>query len=299
MMKLLGLHLLLTYKCNYQCDHCFVWGSPSQCGTMSLEIIDNILQQAKELDSIRSIYFEGGEPMLYYPILLTGVQSARKLGFSTGIVTNGYWASNVRDAITWLHPFSSYLDDLSVSIDSFHSNSLPEKLAEIVRSAAGQTDIPIGFISIAEPPTSGSKSSSGQLPDGESDVMYRGRAAIKLAPHAPSQPWNTYTECPYENMIEPGRVHIDPLGNIHICQGISIGNMFQTSLSQICKAYHPENHPITGPLLKGGPAELVRLYGLPNNDGFADACHLCYTARAALRNRFPEVLSPDQVYGKF
>jgi len=29
-MKLSSLHVLLTYQCNYECDHCFVWGSPRQ-----------------------------------------------------------------------------------------------------------------------------------------------------------------------------------------------------------------------------------------------------------------------------
>jgi hypothetical protein len=30
---------------------------------------------------------------------------------------------------------------------------------------------------------------------------------------------------------------------------------------------------------------------------YADACHLCYEARRSLRERFPEVLLPDQMYG--
>ena len=47
----------------------------------------------------------------------------------------------------------------------------------------------------------------------------------------------------------------------------------------------------------GGPAELVRRYDLPHDDAYVDACHLCYEARAALRERFPESLGPPQVYG--
>ena len=38
-MKLSGLHLLLTYQCTFECDHCFVWGSPWQTGTLTLEQI--------------------------------------------------------------------------------------------------------------------------------------------------------------------------------------------------------------------------------------------------------------------
>ena len=31
-----GLHLLLTYQCTFECDHCFGWGGPFQTGTMTL-----------------------------------------------------------------------------------------------------------------------------------------------------------------------------------------------------------------------------------------------------------------------
>jgi hypothetical protein len=54
---------------------------------------------------------------------------------------------------------------------------------------------------------------------------------------------------------------------------------------------------VIGPLLAGGPAELVRRYDLPREECYADACHLCYEARRALRDRFPEILTPDQMYG--
>jgi hypothetical protein len=68
-------------------------------------------------------------------------------------------------------------------------------------------------------------------------------------------------------------------------------------LRELCESYDPETHPIVGPLLVGGPAELCRRYGLDLSSGAADACHLCYLARSALRVRFPDVLIPAQMYG--
>ena len=47
----------------------------------------------------------------------------------------------------------------------------------------------------------------------------------------------------------------------------------------------------------GGPAELVRRYDLPCQGRYCDACHLCDAARRALRTRFPDALTPDQMYG--
>jgi hypothetical protein len=127
--------------------------------------------------------------------------------------------------------------------------------------------------------------------------MYRGRAVEKLAAKAAWQPREGFTECPFEDLAEPGRVHVDPFGNLHICQGISMGNLFRTPLTEICENYDPHAHPITGPLLRGGPAELVRRYRLPVEETYADACHLCYEARRALREQFTEILGPDQMYG--
>jgi hypothetical protein len=76
-----------------------------------------------------------------------------------------------------------------------------------------------------------------------------------------------------------------------------VGNVLQTSLRAICETYDPDAHPIAGPLLAGGPVELVRRYEVPHEEAYAGACHLCYEARRALRARFPEVLAPDQMYG--
>ena len=137
----------------------------------------------------------------------------------------------------------------------------------------------------------------GQLSIGETAVMYRGRAAEKLAAKARLKPWAQFNNCPHENLEEPGRVHIDPLGFVHICQGISLGNLFQKPLREICAQYAPAKHLITGPLLKGGPAELVRRHELWCEEKYADACHLCYEARQRLRGRFPDILTPDQMYG--
>jgi hypothetical protein len=106
------------------------------------------------------------------------------------------------------------------------------------------------------------------------------------------------TACPYEDLRDPGRLRLDSFGFVHICQGISLGNIQQTSLAEICAAYDPQGHPITGPLLRGGPAELVRQYGLPHANANADACHLCYESRRQLRAQFIRLLAPDSMYGE-
>jgi radical SAM family protein/4Fe-4S single cluster protein len=293
-MKLNGLHILLTYQCTYECDHCFVWGSPRQTGTLTLEQIDNILQQAKEA-GVSSIYFEGGEPFLYYAVLTKAFRQAADMGFSVGIVSNAYWATSIGDAEEWLRPFVGRLADLTVSSDLFHCEEDLGELPQNALVAAKWMGIATGMISVAQPERRAADS-HGQLQD-ESGIMYRGRAAVKLASRAAAHPWEEFVSCPHEDLREPGRVHLDPLGNLHVCQGIVIGNLFEKPLKQICQEFDADTHPICGPLLSGGPVALVVDYSLSHASHYADACQLCYEARLSLRARFPDSLKPDQMYG--
>jgi len=296
-MELTGLHILLTYQCAFECDHCFVWGSPRQSGVLTIAQLHEILRQAHEIDSLEWVYFEGGEPFLYYPVLLRAVQMATAAGIHTGIVSNVYWATTPEDALVWLKPFANLIEDLTVSSDLYHYNESDSQYARNAAAVAGQLGIPVGRLCTARPEQINPAHSVGQTSEGQSPVMYRGRAARKPVSRPALQPWEKFTACPRQDLRESGRIHLDPLGHLHICQGISIGNVFQHPLHDLCASYDPDAHPICGPLLAGGPVALVETYHLSHEPAYADACHLCYEARLQLRARFPEILTPDQMYG--
>lgn len=298
-MNLTGLHILLTYKCTYECDHCFVWGSPWQNGVFTLAQLEDVYQQALELGTIQEIYFEGGEAFLYYSILVEAVGRAKALGFWVGIVSNNYWATNLEDALAWLTPLAEAgLDRIDLSSDLFHGEAMETPESRYGLAAASQLGLASGTIAI-DPPTGYRDPSQFEpgVPVTSGGVMYRGRAAEALVEGLPRQPWQSFTTCPYEALADPGRIHLDPFGNLHLCQGLTMGNLFEQPLKQIVRDYQPDEHPIVGPLLEGGPAQLPRRYDLDHEPGYVDACHLCYTARQALRGRFPEILGPDQMYG--
>jgi hypothetical protein len=298
---LTGIHFLLTYKCPYECEHCFVYGSPRAKGTFTLAQVEAVLQDARKTGTVQTVFFEGGEPFLYYPLLLEAVRIARQMGFHTGIVTNGYFATSVEDAMLWLKPLQEAgIGFISFSDDQFHSGSEQDTAAKRAMSAAQQLGIPCGMISI-EPPTVSyleeERGTKGE-PIVGGGVRFRGRAVEKLSQGLPTRPWHTFTECPYENLRDPGRVHVDAYGNVHLCQGLCMGNLWQTPLSELVARYRAEEHPICALLVEGGPAELARRFGYPVQPGYIEACHLCYLVRRALRERFPEYLAPPQVYGE-
>ncbi len=298
MASLRELHLLLTYCCTHECDHCFVWGSPQQSGVMTLEQIRRIFDQGQALGSVESISFEGGEPFLYYGALLESVREATARGWKTDAVTNAYWATSPEDALLWLRPLvEAGLGGLTLSEDAYHGSD-EEPLPGNAAAAADQVGIGKGTIAIRDAAASiDSPSSAKGEPIKGGAVRFRGRAASQLAPGLPRRPWQELVSCPHEELVSPIRVHVDPLGYVHICQGLVMGNLFHTPLPEVLTAYVPERHPVCGPLLSGGPAALARAYDLPHADGYVDECQMCYEMRDLLRQRFPEHLAPAQMYG--
>jgi MoaA/NifB/PqqE/SkfB family radical SAM enzyme len=263
---------------------------------MTMPQVRQILQQAKELGTVEWIYFEGGEPFLYHPVLVRGVEAAKSLGFRLGLVSNGYWATSYEDAIEWLRPFTGLVEDLSISSDLYHSDRELSYEAATVQAAAESIGIPVNVSSVAQPDVMNNLAAGGSLPSGQASLRYRGRAAETLAGKASLRPGNEFTTCPYEELRGPERVHVDPFGYVHVCQGIAMGNLFDRSLKEIVLEYQPDDHPVIGPLLRGGPAALCEL---DQEEGeYADACHLCYETRKKIRKRFPETLVPGQMYGE-
>jgi hypothetical protein len=256
-----GIHFLLTYACNYTCDHCFLYCSPSSKGTFTLEKIRQVLEEAVKIGSIEWIYFEGGEPFLYYPIMVEGLRLAKELGFKTGLVSNSYWATSVEDAEFWLKPISEIgISDFSISNDTFHYGDEQLNLSNRAEEAARNLNLPLSSICIEEPTVEFDKEHEKGEPVIGGGAKFRGRAVETLIEGLPRSPWKEMNKCPYEDLETLGRIHVDPFGNAQICQGLSIGNFWEIPLSELIKKYNANAHPICRSLVRGGPAQLVRDY---------------------------------------
>jgi len=296
---LTGIHILLTLKCTKECDHCFLHCGPSREATFTLGQLRTIIRQIEELKTVNIVYFEGGEPFLFYPLLLEGLRMVRAAGFDAGIVTNGYWATSVEDGLHWLKPIRDLgVVDFSVSDDEFHRLDQNDRRAEFARQAAEQLGIPTATICI-ELPSVHARADDGRRgkPVIGGSVLFKGRAAEKLTAGLPLRPSAELTTCPHEDLLSPERVHVDDYGNVHLCQGLSMGNIWETPLPDLVCGYDAQEHPIAGPLLRGGPIRLATEHGLAMDDSYVDECHLCYTARKLLLPRFPEYLAPKEAYG--
>jgi len=267
---------------------------------MKISDIKRILDESQRVGNIKWFYFEGGEPFLYYQTMLWGLREAEKLGYKLGIVTNAYWATSFDDAKEWLKPISEIgISDLSISDDAYHYDSTEENLAKYAYEVARELGLPVGKITIEDPKKYLKEIEWKGKPVVKGRVLFKGRAVEKLVDGLPKKPWNSFEKCLDEDFLNQSRVHIDPFGYVHVCQGITIGNMNETSLKDMFNNFDAEKHPICGPILHGGPVELVKKYHVEHEEGYVDECHLCYSARLKLRKRFPQILAPDQMYGEF
>jgi len=258
------------------------------------------LAEAKKLGTVKYISIEGGEPFLYYPIMVKTAKEAVSYGFHVEILSNCYWATCSEDAVEWLLPIAEIKDvELSPSSDLYHGDNW--ETAEVINAvkAAKILNMKVGINAIKCPD---SAVPCPNMIEGAkvdlSELMYKGRAYSKLIEKASKKPWHEFTKCPYENFTKQERVHVDPLGYVHVCQGIAIGNAWQKPFSKIIKEYNPYENPILEPLVQGGPVALVEKFGLPHDEVYADACHMCSAARYRLRGKYPDILAPDQMYGE-
>ncbi len=297
---LTGIHFLLSYKCDSECDHCFVYSSPQAKGTFTVNQMKEALDELARIETVETVFFEGGEPFLFYPLMQEGIKMAGAMGFKTGLVTNAYWATSEEDAELWLRPLHDVrLSDISISDDTFHYGDKEASPAQYALNAASKLGISTGSISIDKPTvhSDAAKEQERGKPVVGGGVMFRGRAVEKLIQGLPGRSWEQYTECPHEDLRDPKRVHLDAYGNVHLCQGLSMGNMWDAPLSKLVKQYDADSHPICRPLVKGGPALLARECDVAHQDKYVDACHMCYLVRRALIDRFPQYLAPRLVYG--
>jgi hypothetical protein len=94
-------------------------------------------------------------------------------------------------------------------------------------------------------------------------------------------------------------VWIDCYGNVMVCYGIIIGNLYEKEMKQILAEYNQYENDIVNRLIEGGPRNLFLLAqekGWQHTGYFFDKCDMCFQSRKYLKDFFPDTLGPDECY---
>ena len=302
-MKPSGLHLLLTYKCNASCGHCFLSCSPQQKGTMSAEEANGYIDQAAKIPYINHLFIEGGEPFLYPDTVRTIIKRATDKGFWIGLLSNGFWAANDEKAREVLAPLiEAGLTNLDISTDAWHSEFVPLERAERAARVAQELGVEAELMVCAGGVNESSvltKLKTDGFDISPSGIVCKGRASTSDICTMEKVPWEKLTSCGVK-FGGGSRVHIGPYGGIHICQGLlAKGDARVKPLKKIFKTFNLKGQPICAALDRGGPAELAGLakeYGFEVKDAYADGCQLCFETRCHLQKFFPDEIGPPGIF---
>ncbi len=321
-MSVLKVHV--SYKCSAQCDHCHLQAGKYESPAINLEMAKNTILKLKEKNNLELVILLGGEPGLF-PVLTHKIaEFAAGLGCQTRIETNASWANNKEAAVKFLKPMVKIGCEIMLSVDAFHAKFIKiENNAIAIRALdelEGRYVMEIPYLVSENSANSLDMQTNkliveleerlGRVPFAKNiykgAVYFKGRAASKLAglvQKGRGVPKEKCAVVPWwlngaQNTFD--LLSIDPFGNVTKECGIAIGNVYKNEIENIISNYDPGTHPIISVLIEKGPIGLAAeacAMGYVLKEDYADKCHLCQELREVLRVKYPEILTPENLYG--
>ena len=139
------IEFVVTYACTGRCKHCSE-GDHSSCGERIDPKIaaDAVRKIAAEYD-IKTVMTFGGEPLLYTDAVCAIMTAAKELNIpKRQVITNGYFSKNadrIREVAERLAACG--VNDLLLSVDAFHQETIPLDVVKRFASEAKACGIPI------------------------------------------------------------------------------------------------------------------------------------------------------------
>lgn len=320
MIKLTGITWITTYRCNLACDHCF-FDTGGKNVYMAPELVDRVLDGFQYGKQMFWQHLSGGEIFLDREKLFEIIKRIRKyVQKDLGISTNGFWASDeelVKNTVDKLVEFG--VNGIAVSIDYYHQQQMPVdgpknlihaidksglKAHTYLMGARLNNDVDFSekINSISDNLVAIADQGFG-IPLAYAFERSIGKGSLINKPkkkNIPDKKCTALNTCLGERSpFNPAMVWIDPYGNVMICYGLVIGNVFKKSFNEIIETYTSEENIILDRLARSGPKGLYALAkenGIEVPDEFYDECDLCYQCRSALKKYYPEILAPGECY---
>jgi MoaA/NifB/PqqE/SkfB family radical SAM enzyme len=303
----LRLGLILTYRCNASCRHCYFNAGPARREEMLKGEVLSYLDQAANLSTLKMVSLTGGEPFLLPELLREAVSYAVDQGFRTEVVTNCFWAENKETAEAQLSGLAEAgLDVINLSADDFHQEFVPFSyvrncyeaakalglkitiLCSVARSSRLTAEKIINLLGDLNIQTLGETAQpsaktyavvieTGFIPAGRGSQIPRGEWAV-------SQP----AAGPCLHVLRD--IAVDPSGRVLPCcsaagliQKLTLGNVKREPLSKILeRASMNETFNV---LAVRGPQGLIADGGRRAPRGCVNKCHLCYEVLSNLERR--------------
>ena len=322
------LGIILSYRCHSGCKHCLYNCGPGwEKEPMSPEVLRQALQAVTAWPQPPQVHFTGGEPFLYFPLLLEGAHLANELGIVSYVETSAGWC--VDDAET-VERFAELqragLQAVLISCSPFHAERIPPARTVRAFRAALQIFGSSGvilylpeFLQViqrfdVERPTPISQYVEEFGVEGARRILWQGygiisggRSGYELGHLVSRYPATTFAEADCAaDILYAHHSHLDLYGNYisGFCGGLTVGDWHD--LRQLLADFRAKRYPpLIEVLIEEGPYGLLQLARdrhdyEPLSEGYAGKCHLCVDVRRHLvaTGKFKE-LRPQAFYGNF
>ena len=139
------IEFVVTYACTGRCKHCSE-GDHTSCGERIDPQIaaDAVRKIAAEYD-IQTVMTFGGEPLLYPDAVCAIMTAAKELNIpKRQVITNGYFSKNADKMAEVAQRLAACgVNDLLLSVDVFHQETIPLDVVKRFASEAKACGIPI------------------------------------------------------------------------------------------------------------------------------------------------------------
>lgn len=288
--------LLITERCDVECDHCWFGSGPYHGSTMKLEEISGYVDQASDIPTVEWISITGGEPFLFPELLEYSVRRASDLGLMTECVTNCRWAETERIADETLRGLvEAGLDVINLSADDFHQRHIPfERVGNAYRSARGLGLRVVVMCATSRSGILGALEVKRRLGDEDIRIVgtgEKGASTPAIIVEDGFTPVGRGAEISRGEWLEGGPfgggcglvlrdIGVSPSGMVLPCcssaslvEDMALGNAGEDSLSRLLEA--ASWRPIFKALRTEGPLAMARRMDIEESD-YVNRCHLCH-----------------------
>lgn len=283
----LGLSITLT--CPLFCADCITESGPNVHVEMCADEAIQYIHDSQGV--IKHVSITGGEPMLNQSRIQAVIHEAKSLGLIVTVMTNGYWATDIKKTFDQLSQLKRLgLDMIGVSLDRFHLDFIEEQCCINIAKVGNQLNLPVAVRVIIRPGDDFGYYVKTLLADTSASVSVNYLVQLGRAKDLPNSAFKSCANPPRERCETVTAVDVLPGGNVYACCGpglymdqsnpLYLGNARNENLKRILVRglSNPFMKVINtrGPnglledLQKNGFSHLISL-----RSTYTDACQLC------------------------
>ncbi len=239
------IEFVVTDACTGRCKHCSQGDHGNRGASIDPMIAVDALRKTASEYRIRTVMTFGGEPLLCPDTVCAIMNVATELRIPhRQVITNGFFSSNgdeIRRVAERL--FSSGVNDLLLSVDAFHQETIPLDVVKVFATEAKKCGIPIRLspawlVSAMDDNPYNRKTreilmefADSEIPVGEGNVIFPEGNALRFlsAYFAEKLPPNPYVEDPRDVRCLSVSANGDALG----------GNLYRQDVMKILENYTP------------------------------------------------------------